>query len=324
MQAECIRGALDKPVMAETEKDALLEEYARTQDPEIKKRIVEGSLRLVRYMVRKYRRPLNPACDDDDLFQWGVIGLMSAIDRYNSELGTFSTYSTWWIYQAMSRNLDEQGNIVRIPGHMLTDMQLYRKTFDRLESEMQRKPTRKEIAVTIKMPEDKVERIEILSNQVLSLDYEQERQDQEEGNTFLDTLEDPSANFQQAVEDKVFFNQTITFFKETLTQEELTLIVNHYGLLAEPKAISAVARDMGLLVPKAKAIRQKALMKIRTSDYVKELRPYVESYVDARTQFVRTQNYSGVVTKTGSNRSTVEDSVMIREGIRNHVIGRFR
>ena len=119
-------------------------------------------------IAKKYA---NRGLQFSDLIQEGNIGLMKAVDRFEYRRGyKFSTYATWWIRQAITRAIADQGRTIRIPVHMIETMNKLMRTSRTLVQELGREATPEEIAQRMALPPDKVRKMLIMASQPISLD----------------------------------------------------------------------------------------------------------------------------------------------------------
>lgn len=126
--------AAEDDIYSYTRKDnlELLEKYNETRDPKFYDRLVELNIPLVKSIAVKYLKDTG-SLTLDDLIQEGVIGMIKAIEKFDISLGySFSTYTTWWVRQRITRAIDNQALIVRIPIHRLTQI----KSLIKLEQEL--------------------------------------------------------------------------------------------------------------------------------------------------------------------------------------------
>ncbi len=119
-----------------------------------KRRLIESNLRLVMSVARNYARADVPLLD---LIQEGNIGLMRAIEKFDYKLGfKLSTYATWWIRQAITRALVDQGRTIRLPLHVADEVRRLLRSRRQLAQKLNREPTLPELAVEANVPEERV------------------------------------------------------------------------------------------------------------------------------------------------------------------------
>ncbi len=141
---------------------------AKKEEDQAKKEMTSANLRLVISIAKKYT---NRGLQFLDLIQEGNIGLMKAVDKFEYKKGfKFSTYSTWWIRQSMTRAIADQSKTIRIPIHMVETINKISKTSRQLTQELGRNPTVEEIANKLLIPADKVRKVLANTKDPISLD----------------------------------------------------------------------------------------------------------------------------------------------------------
>lgn len=141
---------------------------AKKEEDQAKKEMTSANLRLVISIAKKYT---NRGLQFLDLIQEGNIGLMKAVDKFEYKKGfKFSTYSTWWIRQSMTRAIADQSKTIRIPIHMVETINKISKTSRQLTQELGRNPTVEEIANKLLIPADKVRKVLATTKDPVSLD----------------------------------------------------------------------------------------------------------------------------------------------------------
>ncbi|MDQ2998181.1 MAG: sigma-70 family RNA polymerase sigma factor, partial [Chloroflexota bacterium] len=143
-------------------------ERAVARGDESRRRLIQSNLRLVVSIAKKY---LGSPLSFMDLVQEGNIGLMRAVEKFDYTRGNrFSTYATWWIRQAVTRAIAEQGRLIRLPVHLSDAIGQLRRVTHQLEQALERTPTTEEIAEALGVSTRKVERLMQASSQPISLE----------------------------------------------------------------------------------------------------------------------------------------------------------
>ncbi len=134
----------------------------------VKNRLIQANLRLVINIAKKY---LNRGLSFLDLIQEGNMGLMKAAEKYDYQKGyKFSTYSTWWIRQAITRAIADYARTIRVPVHVLETMNKITKVTISLYQELGREPNLEEISNKAGLPLEKVRKIMKVSNEPISIE----------------------------------------------------------------------------------------------------------------------------------------------------------
>jgi RNA polymerase primary sigma factor len=187
---------------------------------------------------------------------------MRAVDRYDHRTGNrFSTYATWWIRQAVTRSLANQGRVIRIPVHMGGRMREMAQIGQRLEMENGFRPTPEEIATAMNETPEKIRQMMRWASRPLSL----EQPVGEEGEAELgDFVEDRALPQPDEMTDVHLLNDTIEDLLDGLTAREARILRLRYGLQdGQTRTLHQVAEKFGLSRERIRQIEREALAKIR-------------------------------------------------------------
>jgi RNA polymerase primary sigma factor len=187
---------------------------------------------------------------------------MRAVDRYDHRTGNrFSTYATWWIRQAVTRSLANQGRVIRIPVHMGGRMREMAQVGQRLEAENGQRPTPEEIAAAMNETPAKIRQMMRWASRPLSL----EQPVGEEGDIELgDFVEDDGVPLPDEMTDANLLNDTLEHLLSNLTAREARILRLRYGLQdGQTHTLHQVAQKFGLSRERIRQIEREAMAKIR-------------------------------------------------------------
>jgi len=221
--------------------------------------LVKANSRLVISMAKKYRGQGVPFLD---LIQEGNVGLMKAADKFDYGRGyKFSTYATWWIRQAITRALANQGRTIRVPVHMSDRIRKLFAIAQAMEQDLGRRPTALEIAQRMELPESKVRHMLRVARRSLSLEKPVgEEQDSELGH-FIEDNSSPDPLEEAAYQ---LLQQDLDFLLQCLTAREARILRLRFGLdNGQPHTLKEVGRKFNLTRERIRQIEQEALCKLR-------------------------------------------------------------
>ncbi|HSO26601.1 MAG TPA: sigma-70 family RNA polymerase sigma factor [Anaerolineales bacterium] len=234
--------------------------------------LIIANSRLVISVAKKYMGRGVPFLD---LIQEGNIGLMRAAKKFDYHRGfKFSTYATWWIRQAVTRAIADQGRTIRVPVHMGDRISKMLRVQHQLKQKLSRDPSVEELAEALDVPPDKVEHMIQVARRPLSL---QMPIGDDEDDQLGDFIEDQEA---QAPDEMATYNLLREHLEEVLERlppREARILQLRYGLLdGQILTLNEVGRKMGVTRERVRQIEAQALRRLRSAGIQRELRAYVD------------------------------------------------
>jgi RNA polymerase primary sigma factor len=233
--------------------------------------LIKANTRLVVSIAKKY---MGQGVPFSDLIQEGNLGLMKAVEKFDYRRGyKFSTYATWWIRQAITRALADQGRTIRVPVHMSDRIRKLHQVSRQLEQVWGRKPTPEELAENMELEPSKVRWMLRVSRHPVSLERPVgEEEDSELGNFIED--EDaptpPDAAYHRLLQEK------LEDVLSTLTPREARILRLRFGLQnGRSYTLEEVGKKFGLTRERIRQIEGQALRKLRHPRRSRQLRDYL-------------------------------------------------
>ena len=270
--SDAAKQALAEGVQDGSQRAALEEEVQRGQAA--RKRLIESNLRLVVSVARKY---MNRGLLFLDLVQEGNLGLQRAVEKYDWRRGfRFSTYAYWWIRQAISRAVADQGRTIRLPVHVIEQLTRQYNTARDLHQELGREPTPAEIAARLGVEPEKV--TEAFRAAKVPISIETPLNDDDESSV-ADFLADAAARSPQQEAEEGLLAETLgDALQNHLNPRAAQVLRLRFGLTdGQPRTLGEIADEVGVSRERVRQIESESIHKLRnTVNFRHQFRDYVE------------------------------------------------
>lgn len=268
---------IPKNVFSREEELEIFEKYEKSKDPELKKQIMLHNLKWVIKIARRYQ---GRGLDLDDLIEEGILGLFEAIDKFDYKKGNkFTTYSTNWIFQKITRAIADNGRTIRIPVHMVESVNKYYRAKKEFFVKNGYEPDDKYLMEKLNVNLDKLKSIKEYAMLPASLNRpvgEEEHGVQDEFGDFLEQTQYEIP--EEYVENKFLSKSVIEAFKNCdLNDREKEILRCRFGLYGKIYTLEDLGKRFNITRERIRQIEAKALKKLRDDKRIRSLAEYTEN-----------------------------------------------
>jgi len=255
---------IEKISLLTAEEEKELSKKIQKGNKAAQRKMIRANLRLVVNIAKRYN---HLGLSLSDLIEEGNLGLMKAVKKYNGKKGyRFSTYASWWIKQAVTRALSNQGKMIRVPAYMFESIAKWKKVTAALSQKLGRRPTLREISKAMDLSLDKIREIKRIITTPASLSAPVSGNGTVE---LIDLLEDESVAAPSGGVEEIMQHERIEELLDILTDREREVISLRFGLKDGVRhTLREIAGKFKLTRERVRQIESRAIDKLR--EFIKE------------------------------------------------------
>lgn len=251
-------GEISRIPLLSSSEEVRLARKAKTGDGEARRRLIVSNLRLVVSIAKKYLYYGLPLVD---LIEEGNLGLMKAVDRYDPERGCkFSTYATWWIRQAVTRSLSNQGRTVRIPVYITDNVARYKRAAEEMYIKSGKHPDPEEVAAAMDIKATEAKRLHDFLEGASPTEKVQISDDDGRG-----LPEGAMPTYSDEVVEQIEIDQQMDELMGQLSEREANIIKYRYGLVnGKAHTLEETGRQFNLTRERIRQIEKDVMRRLRS------------------------------------------------------------